>query len=126
MVMQYGMSTLGRVNYKEERGSAFLAGASNSLSGRQYSEGTAQDIDAEVNRIINESIERVRHILDVRKAALVALTQRLIEVESVEHDELKKIVEENSSGPFVVPGTGIGSRKEPRTDFGAEGEVSSG
>lgn len=112
MVTQYGMSRLGRVNYKEDRSSPFLAGASSDLSGRMYSEKTAREIDEEVKRIIDEAVQRTRHILEVRKDALVALTNRLIEVESVDADELKKIVEESSSGPIVVPGTGAGHRTE--------------
>ena len=77
-----------------------------------YSDDTAREIDAEVKRIIAEAIERVRNILDVRYDALVALTNRLIEIESVDHQELKLIVDENSSGPIVVPGTSIESRNK--------------
>ncbi len=113
MVMQYGMSRLGRVNYKETRTNPFLAGSVSEELGRQYSEKTAQAIDDEVKRIIDEAIERVRHILEVRRDALVALTERLIEIESVDSDELKRIVENNSKGPFVVPGTSALKRNQP-------------
>ena len=105
MVMQYGMSDLGRVNFKQDRSSPFLAGSSGALSSRMYSEETAREIDNEVNRIIDEALERVRKILRERKAALVALTDRLIEVESVESLELKQIIDDNSPGPLLVPGT---------------------
>ena len=110
MVMQYGMSRLGRINFKEDRSSPFLAGATADVGGRQYSEKTAREIDEEVKRIIDEAIERVRNILILRKDALVALTNRLIEVESVDSEELRSIVEENSPGPIVVPGTADVSR----------------
>jgi cell division protease FtsH len=105
MVTQYGMSRLGRVNYGESRSSAFLAGSYTEDRGRTYSEKTAREIDEEVKQIIDDAIEKVRHILEVRRAALEALTDRLIEIESVDADELKRIVEESSSGPFVMPGT---------------------
>ncbi len=105
MVTQYGMSRLGRVNYRESNRSPFLAGTFPEEHGREYSEKTAREIDEEVKRIIDESIEKVRHILDVRKDALIALTDRLIEVESVDSAELKRIIDENSPGPVVVPGT---------------------
>ncbi len=118
MVMQYGMSRLGRINYGESRSSAFLAGSYSEDRGRQHSEKTAREIDEEVKRILDESIEKVRHILDVRRAALEALTQRLIEIESVDSLELKRIVEENSSGPFVAPGTyATNSKKIPSANF---------
>jgi cell division protease FtsH len=106
MVMEYGMSRLGRVNYRESSRSPFLAVTSGDDRIRSHSEHTAREIDQEIKRIIDESIEKVRHILDVRRNALVALTNRLIEVESVDADELREIIEESSPGPWVVPGTG--------------------
>lgn len=116
MVMQYGMSSMGRINFKEDRSSPFLAGASGGVGMRQYSEDTAQQIDREVKRIIDEAIEAVRETLMVRKQALVALTERLIEVESVDSDELQRIIDENSPGPLLVPGTDAAIRNEFRDD----------
>ena len=105
MVMEYGMSRLGRVNYRETNRSPFLAGAGGEEKTRSHSEKTAREIDEEIRRIIDESIEKVRHILDVRRSALESLTRRLIEVESVDSTELKRIIEETSPGPLIVPGT---------------------
>jgi len=105
MVMQYGMSSMGRVNFKQDRSSPFLAGASPGLTSRMYSEQTARDIDEAVSLIIEETLTRVRKILSDRKAALVALTDRLIDIESVDGMELKEIIDENSPGPLLVPGT---------------------
>jgi cell division protease FtsH len=112
MVMQYGMSSLGRINYKEERSSPFLSGSTTGFGGRKFSEATARRIDREVKRIIDEAIEKVRDTLRVRKAALIALTERLIEIESVDSIELKQIIDENSPGPLLVPGTGIGTKRQ--------------
>ncbi len=127
MVMQYGMSRLGRVNYRDSNRSPFLAGAYQEKQSSVVSEKTAREIDDEVKRIIDEGIERVRHILDVRREALIALTERLIEVESVNADELKRIIEENSPGPLVVPGTA--QRRpvsETRDDSGHAGRSDAG
>ncbi len=110
MVMRYGMSRLGRVSYHEDRSSPFLAGAGGDNSGHRFSERIAREIDREVKRIIDEAIERVRYILEARRDVLVALTHRLIEIESVDADELKRIVDDNSKGPFVVPGTALKRR----------------
>ena len=104
MVTEYGMSRLGRVQYSTQRRSAFLAGAVEQKA-NDFSEKTAREIDEEVKRIIDEGIEGVRHILDVRQEALVALTDRLMEIESVDAEELKRIIDENSPGPVLVPGT---------------------
>ena len=105
MVMEYGMSRLGRVNYRDSQRSPFLASAMGDEGLRSHSERTAREIDEEVKRIIDESLEKVRHILEGRRDALLAMTDRLIEVESIDAAELKRIIEENSSGPVVVPGT---------------------
>jgi cell division protease FtsH len=105
MVMEYGMSRLGRVNYRESNRSPFLAVSGGDERVRSHSEQTAREIDQEVRRIIDEGIERVKHILEVRRQALEALTRRLIEVESIDASELKRLIEENSQGPHVVPGT---------------------
>jgi cell division protease FtsH len=113
MVMEFGMSRLGRVNYRESNRSPFLAAAAGEESSRHCSETTMREIDQEVRRIIDEQIERVRHILELRRPSLEALTKRLIEVESVDADELKRIVEENSPGPLVVPGTEAPIRLAP-------------
>ncbi len=116
MVMQYGMSRLGRVNYSGSNSSAFLAGAGGESHGPMISEKTAREIDDEIRRIIDESIEKVRHILEVRKDALIALTDRLIDVESVDSVELKLIIDDNSPVPVVVPGTAGRQRPESREE----------
>jgi cell division protease FtsH len=113
MVMEFGMSRLGRVNYRESNRSPFLAMASGEESTRHCSEQTMREIDQEVRRFIDEAIEKVRHILDQRRASLEALTRRLMEVESIDADELKRIVEENSPIPLVVPGTEAPIRLAP-------------
>ncbi len=106
MVMEYGMSRLGRVNYKASTGSIFLAAsAGDESAGRMHSEQTAREIDEEVRRIIESSLETVRHILETRREALIAVAERLIEIESISGEQLRKIVEENCPGPLVVPGT---------------------
>ncbi len=126
MVMQFGMSRLGKVNYRESRTSPFLAAAPYEDVGRLYSEKTAREIDEEVKRIIDEAIERVRHILAVRRKALEALSKRLIEIESVDASELKRIIEDNSSGPLLVPGTSTHPRRELPAPAKPSDEASSG
>lgn len=120
MVMEYGMSRMGRVNYHDSHASPFLAGASEETN-RRHSERTSREIDEEVRRIIDEMLEKVRHILEVRRQALEKLTERLIEIESIGADELKRIVDESSDGPLVVPGTTPGPA---RGSAGPNSEIS--
>jgi cell division protease FtsH len=120
MVMDYGMSRLGRINMRESGRSPFLGGSGEFPRERNYSEQTAREIDKEVQRIIEEAIERARHILQSRRPALVGLAKRLIEHEVLDADELRQIIEENSPSPQIVPGTATGRKRPP-----AETEVAS-
>jgi cell division protease FtsH len=106
MVMDFGMSRLGRVTFRERSGNAFLGGApSDYPRERSHSEETAREIDQEIRRIVDESLEKVRHILETRQKALLALANRLIEKEVIDSDELRTVIEENSPSPVIVPGT---------------------
>jgi cell division protease FtsH len=128
MVMDYGMSQLGRVNYRDRTGSVFLATDGGDERMRSHSERTAREIDEEVRRIIDDSIVKVRDILETRRAALVGISRRLIEVESIDADELRRIIEESSPRPRVVPGTGEApgrsAAEKPDTADNADGESS--
>ncbi|MCA9211509.1 MAG: ATP-dependent zinc metalloprotease FtsH [Planctomycetales bacterium] len=104
MVMDYGMSELGRINYRNSSESMFLAtGPEDRMAG--LSEETARNIDTAVRRIVEECLAKVREILNTRRTALVALAEELMKVESINADRLKQIIEESSPGPLVVPGT---------------------
>ncbi|HVX63705.1 MAG TPA: ATP-dependent zinc metalloprotease FtsH [Pirellulales bacterium] len=112
MVMDYGMSRLGRVNFRESSRSAFLAGAEGPRD-RSHSEQTAREIDKEVHRIIDEALAKVRKILLDRKPALIGLAKRLIEREVMDADELRQIIEDNSPSPQIVPGTDAERKRSP-------------
>jgi hypothetical protein len=54
-----------------------------------------------------------RHILESRRAALVAVSDALIKQEVIDSAELKRLIEENSTSPMIVPGTVADGRKRP-------------
>lgn len=116
MVMDYGMSQLGRVTFRESTRSPFLAGGREDVT-HSHSEETAREIDREVHRIIHQALDQVREILERRKSALIALAKELIEFESIDANELRRIVDDHSPGPHVVPGTGdAGKKRIPNAD----------
>ena len=121
MVMEYGMSKLGRINYRESNRSPFLASAGMEASSRDYSEQTSREIDLEVKRIVDEAVAQTRQILVERREALEAVTTRLIEVESIDGEELKKLVEATLQGPRVVPGTDNSVVRSPQPTPNREG-----
>ena len=57
-----------------------------------YAEDTARLIDAEVKRILAESHAEARRILTERRDMLESVTRRLLDVEVMEGDELRRIM----------------------------------
>lgn len=105
MVMDYGMSRLGRINFRRNSRAPFLSGGGADSYQMMHSEEMAKLIDKEVNRIIEDALSQTREILEQRREVLEAVTQRLLEIESINHEELTKLIEENATGPWLVPGT---------------------
>ncbi|WP_338000648.1 ATP-dependent zinc metalloprotease FtsH [Bremerella sp. P1] len=118
MVTDYGMSGLGRVNFRASGRSAFIPEQSEERA-RSHSEETYREIDLEIKRIIDQLLKRTKEMMEDRRAALVALTERLMELEVVDAEELKRVIEETSGGPRIVPGTEVkrhGTPKEINSD----------
>lgn len=105
MVMDYGMSRLGRINYRRSTRSPFLAGGGNDGFQSTHSEEMAKLIDKEVARIVDDALVQTREILAQRREVVEAVTQRLLEIESIDTEELNKLIQEHSTGPWLVPGT---------------------
>ena len=111
MVMDYGMSRLGRATYRESGRLAFLAAPPDYPRERFHSDQTARQIDEEIKRILDDSLDKVRYILETRKAALEALAGALIEKEVIDSEELRQTIEANSPNPVIVPGTTVTPRR---------------
>jgi cell division protease FtsH len=127
MVMDYGMSRMGRINFRRSSRSPFLTGGGGGDGFQMmYSEEMAKMIDKEVARIVDDALLQTREILEQRREVLEAVTQRLLEVESIGNDELMKLIQESSKGPWLVPGTVTEKpRAQIRNVEGDAGEASS-
>ncbi len=110
MVMDFGMSPLGRVKYRENTRNPFLGQEG---GGTHHSEHTAREIDQEVRRIVDDGLSKVRHILNERRDVLEAVTSELIERETIDGAEFKRLMEENTSGARIVPGTDAEPKRPP-------------
>jgi cell division protease FtsH len=92
MVTEWGMSdSLGTINYEGAKRSKFLDITMGPERGA-YAEDTARLIDAEVKRIMTESHTEARRILGERREMLESVTRRLLEIEVMEGEELRKIM----------------------------------
>jgi len=94
MVMEYGMSErLGLLTYAHSPQARYLDLGLGSNE-REYSERTAQEIDEEKSRIMDEAHQKVLLKLNNYRDSLEKLAQILLEKETIEGDELKKFTEE--------------------------------
>jgi len=98
MVTEYGMSErLGPLTYSRDSRSAHLDLGLRARE-REYSEQTAQSIDEEVIRIIEEAHQKSRDILNELREHLERLAKVLLEKESVEGEELRELAREVKEG----------------------------
>jgi cell division protease FtsH len=91
MVTTYGMSDkLGPLTFGDRDELVFLGREISEQ--RNYSDEVAEEIDAEVRRLIDEANKRARAILISYREKLDALARRLIEVETIERSEFEALV----------------------------------
>jgi cell division protease FtsH len=93
MVTEFGMSDrLGPLTFGRKSEYVFLG--RDIASERDYSEEIAFEIDKEVKRIIEECFEKAKSILKENEEGVNRVVEVLLEKETIEGEELKKIFEE--------------------------------
>ncbi len=91
MVMRYGMSDkLGPRQYGENEELIFLAQEIHDK--KNYSEKTAELIDTEINRILNQAKEKAKKIITEHKKQMDKLVEILLEKETIEQEEFQQIM----------------------------------
>ncbi|MEI6278705.1 MAG: ATP-dependent zinc metalloprotease FtsH [Verrucomicrobiae bacterium] len=91
MVCEWGMSSLGMISFSEANDYVFLAREMGRP--REYSEATAQLIDAEVKRIIDEAYQRAKVLLEANRAKVETIAKALLEFETLDASHIKEIIE---------------------------------
>jgi len=89
-VAVYGMAGLGHVSYQQDENSDQFT--------KPYSEATARKIDGEVSRLIGTAYARTRAMVEQYKDKVEALAQKLLEVETINHDIIVGVL---GPRPFV-------------------------
>jgi cell division protease FtsH len=108
MVCEWGMSDrLGPLAFGEKEGEVFLGRDFGHV--KNYSEATAVAIDEEIRRIVEESYQRTRAILDENRAALVTVSEALLERENLDGSEIREMV----FGPETAPAEAGGESFAP-------------
>jgi cell division protease FtsH len=109
MVTEFGMSeALGPLQYGKKHGPIFLARELNEE--RNYSEDVAQLIDSEVRQIVDNSYEQAREIVARRRPGLDALSDALLEFETLDAAAVKSLIATGAMPVGVatpLPGGGV-------------------
>src|SRR5205085_5021731 len=118
MVTRWGMSDeLGPLQYAEADEEVFLGYSMNRQ--KNMSNETAQAIDKEIRRIIEQGYDRAKTVLDENREELETLAKALLEFETLAGDEIKKLLagesidRGGSTGP-AIPAAGSSIPKAKR------------
>lgn len=99
MVCHFGMSDkLGMVQYGDNNEYVFLG--REMMRTKDYSEKIAQEIDAEVKRIIDEGFRVAKEIIDTHRDKLEIIANSLLEYETLDGKQVEDIVH---TGTFTPP-----------------------
>jgi cell division protease FtsH len=97
MVTRFGMSELGPVSLESPAGEVFLGG--NWMSRSEYSEDVAAQIDRQVHTIVEECHQKTLELVRNHREAVDRLVDVLIEKETMDGDEFRRILAEYTTVP---------------------------
>ncbi|SEN39827.1 ATP-dependent zinc metalloprotease FtsH [Nitrosomonas marina] len=104
MVTQWGMTdSLGPMVYGENEGEVFLGRSV--TTHKNMSEATMQKVDAEIRRIVDEQYALARKLIEENKDKIEAMTQALLEWETIDSEQIKDIMEGRPPRPPKPPQT---------------------
>ncbi len=108
MVTKLGMSELGQFALEGNTGEVFLR---NDWTTQRpdYSEKIAGAIDEEIRKIVSEAYENAKQIIRENRNLLDKIVDQLIEQETIEGEEFRRIVAEATQSPVVLEKQAIAS-----------------
>lgn len=95
MVTKWGMSNLGYIYYPSS------GETQETQLQKPFSEQTAQNIDAEVKRIVNEAYKQCRQLLEEKKREVGLVAEELLKKEMIDRDDMVRLL---GKRPWADPG----------------------
>ena len=106
MVMHWGMSDkLGNVLYGEAQEYVFLG--RDMMRSKDYSEQTAEAIDLEVKRLVEDGYQTAKKLIDDHRDKLELIAKALLEFETLDGTQVEEIVKTGKFTPPTPTGTNI-------------------
>ena len=90
MVTEYGMSDLGPIQFEQHEGSTFLGRDYNKT--RNFSEGVAGEIDAEMRKIMDSCYKNAKKIIKENRDLLDLIANTLLEYETLTKEQIDYLV----------------------------------
>ena len=91
MVTEYGMSSLGPIQYEKDTGSVFL-GRDYTSTQKNFSTQIAFEIDQEVRRIIDDAHKKAQDIIKANKDDVIKIAETLLEKETITAEEIDAVL----------------------------------
>ncbi len=114
MVTRYGMSNaLGPMVYGENEGEVFLGRSV--TTHKNLSEATLEKVDHEIRRIIDEQYALARGLLEENRAKVEAMAAALLELETIDADQINDIMDGKPPRPPKQPQTPLPSKPDLNT-----------
>jgi cell division protease FtsH len=115
MVCEWGMSRLGPLAFGSKDEPVFLG--REFAQRADYSPDTAEQIDREVQRLVNEGYQRAMAILTQHRAILDKVALDLLELESLDGEAIYSLIQDMTGRdvrpPRPKPATGSGDKRVP-------------
>ncbi len=112
MVTEYGMSSLGPMQFEHRSESVFLGRDYNQT--KNFSDQVALLIDQEVKKIIDDCYKEAKKIVSKEKKLIDVLAAALIEKETITKEEIEDLVEANSNYKVKSKEEKIEAEKKPK------------
>ena len=99
MVTEYGMSSLGPIQYERDTGSVFL-GRDYASTQKNFSTQIAYEIDTEVRKIIDDAHKKALQIIKDNKEDVILIAETLLENETITAEEISYLLKHRSLEGF--------------------------
>jgi cell division protease FtsH len=99
MVTEYGMSSLGPIQYEKDTGSVFLGRDYTSVQ-KNFSQEVALAIDNEIRKIVSDAHDLARKTLLKHKEDLILIAETLLEKETINAEEIDYLLKHRSLDGF--------------------------
>ena len=95
MVTEYGMSSLGPIQYERDTGSVFL-GRDYTSTQKNFSTQIAYEIDTAVRKIIEDAHQKAKDIITANKKEVILIAETLLEKETITAEEIDVLLKEGT------------------------------